>query len=106
MCVGDELVVNCTVNSFAIFFEVNGELKGFTGLSSINSVEMIGNFEIMLVSVSPELVSTATLNNINPNHNGTVLTCLTDIDDDLPPEEMASITIIVQGIKLTHASLT
>ena len=106
VCVGDELVVTCTVNSFQIFFEVNGKSIGFTILSAVNSTEMVGGFEIMLVSTGQELVSTATINNINPNHNGTVLTCLTAIDVDLPPEEMANITIIVQGIKLTHASLT
>lgn len=78
-----------------IFWEVNGHIhsqQGFTILSDINSVNMVGDFEIVLASDSPNLVSTATLTtNISPSHNGTVLTCLNSHD------EMANIIIIVEG---------
>ena len=98
MCIGDGLVVTCTVLTVGIFWEVNGEMEGFTIISTVHSVKMVGNFEILLVSVSPDLVSTATLTNINSNHNGTVLTCLNS------QEETSNLTIIVQG-RLVHVLL-
>ena len=67
---------------------------------------MIGDFEVVLVSNTPdlELVSTATLNTTNPDHNGTVLSCLNVLSPSPIPEEMASITIIVKG-KLSHTMI-
>ena len=104
-CVGDGIAVTCTVTTFVIYWKVNGESEGFTKSSTENSVKMVGNFEIILVSTGPKLVSTATQNDVTPNHNGTVLTCSTNLEDNPSPEDAANITIIVQGTALTYASL-
>ena len=69
----------------------------FTTLSPVNSVIMVSDIELKLVSSGQELVSTAILYNIQANQNGTVLTCLNDLLPNPLPEDMASITIIVQG---------
>ena len=59
---------------------------------------VVGDFELVLVSKGQgELVSTATLNNIAVNHNGTVLSCLSNAAENRLPDEMATTTIIVQG---------
>ena len=103
-CVGDGIVVTCSVTTIVVYWIANGESEGFTKVSPVNSVKMVGNFEIMLVSVAPTLVTTATLNDVNSNHNGTVLTCSTTLEDTPPPEDAANITIIVQGTTLAQES--
>ena len=104
-CVGDGIAVTCSVTNFVVYWIVSGESEGFTKAAPVNSVNMIGNFEIMLVSIVPNLVTTATLNDVNPDYNGTVLTCSTTFEVNPSPEDAANITIIVQGTTLIHASL-
>ena len=97
MCVADELEVTCTVDALSLTWKVNGEQRVFTRLSPVNSVMMIADFDLILLSNNQELVSTATLNSTNPTHNGTVLSCSGVANPNPLPEEMATITIIVQG---------
>ena len=104
-CVGDGIAVTCSVTTFVVYWRVNGESEGFTKAFPVNSVNMVGNFEITLVSIAPKLVSTATLNDVNPNNNGTVLTCSTTLEDNPPPEDAANITIIVQGTYHTDSCI-
>ena len=106
VCIGDGLEVTCTADTPTLSWEINGVMQIFTRVSMVNTVILVGDVELMLLSTGQELVSTATLNNINPIHNRTVLTCLNVLNP--LPEEMVNITIIVQGkgITMAHASLT
>ena len=97
VCIGDKLEVTCKVNTFTLFWEINNDVDGFTTQSMEGSVKMVGGFKVTLVLNNQPLVSTATLNNIDPSHNGTVLTCINTIVDQPLPEQMANVTIIVQG---------
>ena len=97
VCVGDELEVTCTVNTVALTWEINGEQRIFTTLSPVHSVMMIADFELVLLYKTHKLVSSATLNSIKAIHNGTVLSCWNIISSNPLPEEMASITVIIQG---------
>ena len=100
MCVGDVLEVTCTIDSIALVWKVNGASHAFTAITSINASVMLGGVQLTLVSVDQDLVTTAIVKNINSNHNGTVLTCL----NYLVPEDMASITIVVQGKSIVHTN--
>ena len=59
------------------------------------------DFEAILLSTSPSLMSTATLNAANSTHNGTVLTCVNTILLNPGDDQMASINILVRGM-LVH----
>ena len=48
----------------------------YNNMSLIEDVKMIGDFVVRLESKNP-LVSTATLDEVDTKHNGTVLTCMT-----------------------------
>ena len=60
------------------------------------------DFEAILISTSPSLMSTVTFSNVNSSHSGTVLTCLnTIIQVNLEADQMANISINVRGITFT-----
>ena len=104
VCVGDGLEVTCTVGTSSLAWKIYGELHIFTSFSPVNSVMMASDIELKLVSSGQELVSIAMLYNISSNHNGTILICLNTILPNPPSEDMASITIIVQGKVIMHTN--
>ena len=60
-------------------------------MSSLEDVKMIGDFVVRLESKNP-LVSTATLDEVDTKHNGTVLTCMTLV---MGSEEFTQTTIVI-----------
>ena len=70
--------------------------EDYISSSSLDQKRMLGDFVLRLKSTSP-LVSTATLNDTAPKHNGSLLTCAnTGVNDPLP-EQFAGIIILVKG---------
>ena len=96
-------MITCTVSSATNLWWVLTDLGktrvyehySYTTTSELEQVGMIGDFELRLKSYEP-LVSTATMSDTDPKHNGTVLACANDISYPLP-EEIAIITILVEG---------
>ena len=68
----------------------------YTIESSLEDVRMVGDFVIRLESTKP-LVSTATLNDVEPKHNGSVLMCASSASTILQPEQFAQIIVLVKG---------
>ena len=101
LCSGTHVQVNCTTGTDDLYWRTSPECrvsyeKDDTALVGV--VRPFCDFEAILLSTSPSLVSTATLSNVNSSHNGTVLTCVnTIIQVNLAADQMASITIIVRG---------
>ena len=63
--------------------------------SRLDDVGLIGDFVIRLESKGP-LLSTATLDDVDPKHNGSVLTCASAFPNP-KPDEIAEIAILVNG---------
>ena len=57
----------------------------------------IGDFTFSPVMVTPDLVSTAILAGADPNHNGSVLSCVSTSAAMPDGNNIVSITIIVEG---------
>ena len=101
VCLGTTVQVNCTTGTNDLLWRTSPECrvsyeKNDTALVGV--VRHSCDFEAILLSTNPSLLSTATLSNINFSHNGTVLTCVnTIIPVNLGADQMASIIIVVQG---------
>ena len=104
VCDHDTVVITCTLSSSQTLWWTLTDVKNasvfeqeqFISLSSLQQGKMLGDFVLRLKSTSP-LVSTATLNDTDTKHNGTLLTCA-NTNAYPPPEEFAGITILVKGI--------
>ena len=105
LCVNSSLKITCTSSTTLFQLELitneqfNNSLletKVYTNTSSMEDVKMNDSFTIRLESKSP-LVSTVTLNAVNPEHNGTVLMCTKSLSTNLKPGGFANITIFVKG---------
>ena len=100
VCVDEKIVITCTVSStkvlaWALTDPANGSIPhhyAYTATTSLQYVRMLGDFDLRLHSNEP-LVSTATLNNTDLKHNGTVLACANEVSY----EDAVSITILVKG---------
>ena len=68
--------------------------------STLDQVAMVGVFKTRLIDKDP-LVSTATLDDVLPTHNGTVLMCANTALENRKPDQIAKITILVDGKLLT-----
>ena len=91
--------ITCKVKTDLLGWKINNMVLLFPA-SGVNGPVMVGDTKFILLSESEqEVVSRATLSNINSNHNGTVMTCVNTLIryPGPKPEEMASITIIVKG---------
>ena len=98
VCIGSTVEVNCTTFTADLAWETDDCFIGSYVRSANTDIVQEGcDFVVKLVSSNPWLVSTATLNNVQPIHNATVLTCLNTILPSVTEEQMASITIIVAG---------
>ena len=101
VCSGTAVQVNCTTGTDDLYWRTIPDCrviydKDDTALLGI--VVSSCDFEAILISTSPSLMSTATLSNLNSSHNGTVLTCQnTKVQVNLQADQMASISIAVQG---------
>ena len=101
VCSGKAVQVNCTTETDDLYWRTTPECrvsyqKDDTALVGV--VRPFCDFEAILLSTSPSLMSTATLANVNSSHNGTVLTCVnTIIQVNLGADQMASISIVVRG---------
>ena len=105
VCVHDNIVITCIVSSTQILSWTLRELKNgsvfdkedYTSSSSLQQERMLGDFVLRLTSNVP-LVSTATLNDTDPKHNGTLITCANTNADDPLPEQFAEVIMLVLGI--------
>ena len=100
-CVGSSSVITCsspmafllrwrlTTNSGS---SSSTELKVYINSTSLQDVAMIGDFVVRLESKNP-LVSTTTLDEVDPKHNGTVLICMTFTP--LGSEEFVQTTVLI-----------
>ena len=103
VCVDENVMITYTVSStttlmWALTDPTNDSILdyyAYTDTTSLQYVRMLGDFELRLKSNKP-LLSTATLNNTDLKHNGTVLFCANGFSQPLP-EDAASITILVKG---------
>ena len=112
VCVHDKIVITCTVSVDCdiLWWTLPGVKNGsdpeqefYAPLSSTGQLPAdmreFGDFVLQLESNSP-LASTATLNDTDPENNGTLLVC--SINDNFNcslPEGCAAITILVKGIQ-------
>ena len=101
VCPGTSVQVNCTTGTNSLvwrttptcFISYNADV-----IAPVGVVNSFCNFEAVLLSTNPLLMSTATLRNVTPFHNGTVLTCVnTIVQVGLGPDQMASIIFLVRG---------
>ena len=87
LCVGSSLIITCSsttttapVLTWTITLipgdPISTILVFYTNTSSLEDVKMISNFVLRLESTNP-IVSTTTLEEVDPKQNGTVLTCMT-----------------------------
>ena len=101
VCSGTAVQVNCTTETDDLYWTTTPTCfvsydKSVT--TDVGVVRTFCDFEAILISTSPSLMSTATLRNVTSLHNGTVLTCRNTIAQfNLGPDQMASISIIVRG---------
>ena len=101
VCSGTAVQVNCTTGTNDLYWRTTPACqvsydKDDTALVGVGI--QFCDFEAILLLTSPLLMSTATLSNVNPSHNGTVLTCVnTIVQVGLGPDQMASISILVRG---------
>ena len=84
VCLGTSIEVNCTTETDDLLWGTSpaAECHVFCNKDDTAFVGFVipaCDFEAILLSTSPPLLSTATLSNINSSHNGTVLTCLNTI---------------------------
>ena len=98
VCLGTTVEVNCTTETNFLLWSTSPEC----GIPySKHSTDFVGvvrtfcDFEAILLSTSPSLMSTATLSNVNSSHNGTVLTCANTLVVGLGEDQ--SLSIIVRG---------
>ena len=105
VCVRDTIVITCTVSSTQILTWRLPDIKHpgivlnqqYNSSSSLQQERMLGDFVLRLNSTSP-LVSTATLNDTDSKHNGSLLICANTNADDPLPEQFNDIIILVKGI--------
>ena len=96
-CVGTSISITCTVTANYLSWKANNVTHSFS-MSGGNANKNIGDFYFELLSNnSQELVSMATLSNIDSNDNGTVLICASSILPNPTPKQKANITIIVHS---------
>ena len=101
VCSGTTVQVNCTTATDHLFWRAPPECfvsynKDDTALVGV--VRPFCDFEAILLSTDPSLMSTATLSNVSSFHNGTVLTCVnTIVQVGLGPDQMASIIFLARG---------
>ena len=98
LCTGSTVEVNCTTFTQDLYWETTPDC--FVTYDRDTTVGLVGTFcefEAILLSTSPSLMSTATLSNVNSSHNGTVLTCANTLFLDRNADQMASISIFVRG---------
>ena len=101
VCVGNAVEVNCTTETDRLVWNINGVcrvglLKQNTG--SVGFVIEFCDFEFILLSTSPSLLSSFTMRNVSSTQNGTVVTCVNTYEEEgLRPDQMASISVLVRG---------
>ena len=97
-CIGSTAEVNCTTFTQDLYWETTpGCFYSYDNDNIVGLVGMLCDFEVILLSTSPSLMSTAILRNVNAAHNGTVLTCVNTILPNPGADQMASIRIFVRG---------
>ena len=104
-CVNSSLEITCTTTTSTVRWDIiiptqgnssSERTKVYTSSSSLEDVEMFGDLVLRLESKYP-FVSTATLDEIDPTNNGTVLTCANTPLEFPKDDEIAKITVIVNG---------
>ena len=101
VCLGTAIEVNCTTGTNNLVWTTTPECRmsyNTANTALVGDVLTFCDFEVILLSTSPSLMSTAILRNVNLSHNGTVLTCAnTFLITNLQADQMASISIFVRG---------
>ena len=98
VCLGTTVEVNCTTETNFLLWSASPECcipYSKASTDSVGVVRWFCDFEAILLSTSPSLMSTATLSNVNSSHNGTVLTCSNALVVGLGEDQ--SMSIIVRG---------
>ena len=111
LCVNSSLVITCTTTTSMLewsFIPNQGnvslaEYEFYNTDSPLHQVAMVGVFKTRLIAKNP-LVSTATLDDVVPTHNGTVLMCANTALENRKPDQVAQITILVDGRLFTCMS--
>ena len=112
LCVNSSLIITCTTPSFLVWRLIptteqstpGNFFKVYDNGSSLEDVDKIGDFLTRLQSKDP-VVSTVTLDEVYPKHNGSVLMCACDQALNLPTDEFARITILVKGNLLMQSAM-
>ena len=101
VCSGTAVQVNCTTETNILYWSTTPTCFVSyydSDTAAVGVVRTFCDFEAILLSTSPSLMSRATLRNVTSLHNGTVLTCQNTIAQfNLGPDQMTSISIVVRG---------
>ena len=105
VCPGDRVEVNCSSTETVLHWKLNIPDKNicqeahFTFKSTQNYT--LYKFVLKLMSANssggPGIVSSARVEDVGPSINGSVLTCSSSLAEFPQANEMASITIVVEG---------
>ena len=90
MCPGDTLVFTCTTDTGALIWYINGTTQNafFIEADQLNSTESLDIFTLSLIDIiGATLVSTATVQNVNIENNGTIIIC-SDINNQIKTLEV------------------
>ena len=99
LCVNTSFNATCSTSSTTILvWRLSTTSGAATFTRGTVTQQMIGDFLLVLLSQNP-YESTATLSNVESHHNGTILVCANTTSKP-SPSEMATITLLVQGIIL------
>ena len=105
LCAGSSLNITCTITTSLLVWRLvattgespPGSVKLYNNASLLlEDVGKVGDFQTRLQSKDP-LVSTATLEEVHPKHNGSVLMCACTSIANPPSDKFAQITIHVKG---------
>ena len=103
VCLGSTVEVICTTSTSVLFWRTSPDCFAcFTKANNVGLVLTFCDFETILLSTSPSLVSKATLGNVSSAHSGTVLTCVNTIQLNPGADQMANIIIFIKGTRDAH----
>ena len=104
VCVNSSLTITCSTTTSALewdFIPQQGnyslaEYEFYNFQSTLDLVDMVGVFKVKLIAKYP-LVSTATLDDVDSTHNGTILVCANTPLENRKPDQFAQVTILVES---------
>ena len=101
VCPGTAVRVSCTTETRDLYWRTTPDCQvsyDNDDTALVGVVLPFCDFEAILTSTSPSLMSTVTLSNVSLSHNGTVLTCAnTIVQVNVRADQKASISIVLRG---------